>query len=126
MNYKTTEAFLKDFKKLERRYKTLADDLEVVKRNAIELTHVLGIDNRSTFRIQGVGSNDVQIYKLKKFACKSLKGTSSHSGIRIIYAFKPKERIVVFLEIYYKGDQELEDQQRIKDYLQDPAHDTSS
>lgn len=118
MNYKTTDAFLKDFKKLEKRFKTLASDLEVAKRNAIELTHTMGIDNRSVFRIQGIGSEQVHIYKLKKFACKSLKGTSSHSGIRIVYAFMPKEKTVVFLEIYYKGDQELEDRQRIKNYLE--------
>lgn len=118
MNYKTTEAFSKDFKRLEKRFKTLASDIEVARRNAIELTHERDIDNRSVFRISGVGSDQVHIYKLKKFACKSLKGTSSHSGIRIVYAYIPKEQTVVFLEIYYKGDQELEDQQRIKNYLE--------
>lgn len=116
MNYKTTESFLKDFNKLEKRFRTLTSDLEVAKRNAIELTHTMGIDNRSTFRIQGVGSEQTHFYKLKKFACKSLKGTSSHSGIRIVYAYIPKEQTVVFLEIYYKGDQELENRLRIREY----------
>lgn len=117
MKYKTTEAFLKDFRRLERRFKTLPSDLDVAKRNAIELTHKLGFNNFSVFRIQGMGTEHIHIYKLKKFACRSLKGTSSQSGIRIIYAYIPKEKTVVFLEIYYKGDQTTENQQRIKEYL---------
>lgn len=122
MKYKTTEAFLKDFRRLERRFKTLTSDLKVAKRNAIELTHDKGIDNLSVFRIQGFGTEHIHIYKLKKFACKSLKGTSSQSGIRIIYAYSPKEQTVVFLEIYYKGDQATEDQQRIREYLNSLIH----
>ena len=44
----------------------------------------------------------MQIYKLKKFACKALKGKGVRSGIRLIYAFYPKKFEVEFLEIYFK------------------------
>jgi len=44
----------------------------------------------------------VQIYKLKKFSCKALKGKGNRCGIRIIYAFYPEKFEVEFLEIYFK------------------------
>lgn len=40
------------------------------------------------------------------------------SGIRIIYAFHIAPAKVEFIEIYFKGENENEDRQRIKDYLQ--------
>jgi len=44
----------------------------------------------------------VQLYKLKKFSCKALKGKGNRSGIRIIYVFYPEKLEVEFLEIYFK------------------------
>jgi mRNA-degrading endonuclease RelE of RelBE toxin-antitoxin system len=44
----------------------------------------------------------IQIYKVKKFSCKALKGKGVKSGIRVIYAFYPEELRVEFLEIYFK------------------------
>lgn len=116
MNYQQTDAFLKDFKRLLKRFKSLEGDLETAKKNAIELFHVRKINNLSVFSIPQFHFDDVVIYKLKKFACRALKG-GAKSGIRVIYAYFPADQAVVFLEIYYKGDQEREDQQRIKNYL---------
>jgi len=49
----------------------------------------------------------------RKFACRALKGKGAHSGIRVIYAgFEEKNRIEL-IEIFYKGDKENEDRERI-------------
>lgn len=63
-----------------------------------------------------MGINTPKIYKAKKFTCKSLKGKGAASGIRIIYGHYEKEDIIEFIEIYYKGDKENEDRERILKY----------
>jgi hypothetical protein len=45
------------------------------------------------------------------------KGRGNKSGIRIIYAYHVVTLHVVFLEIYFKADQENEDRTRIREYL---------
>ena len=47
INYIRNPKFEKQFKKLVRKYRTLEEDLENAKKHAIELRHVLGIDNDS-------------------------------------------------------------------------------
>lgn len=42
-----------------------------------------------------------------------MKGKGAASGIRIIYAYNEKEDIIEFIEIYFKGDKENEDRERI-------------
>ena len=114
MKYRETKEFQKDLKKLEKKFRTLRDDLKVAQKSAIELFHVHNIDNRSIFKITDVGSNeDISFYVLKKFACKSIKGKGARSGIRITYAYIPKENMVVYIEIYFKGKKEIEDKERI-------------
>lgn len=117
VEYQTTSSFQKDLKRLLKKYRTLKEDLETVKRNAIELYHLKRIDNQSIFPIQGFCSEMIKICKIKKFACKALKGRGSRSGIRVIYAFYCQDYRVDFIEIYFKGNKENEDRERIKDYL---------
>jgi mRNA-degrading endonuclease RelE of RelBE toxin-antitoxin system len=117
MNYEESKEFLNDLKKLLKKFPSLKDDLGIAKRAVIELRHIQEIDNQSVFQISGYTHKHFGFWKIKKFACKSLKGRGARSGIRIIYAFYPKENKVVFLEIYFKGKKENEDKERIKDYL---------
>ena len=117
IDYEKSDYFQKDFKHLLKKYRTLEDDLETAKRDAIELYHIMGVDNQSVFPIQGFCSEEIMICKIKKFACKALKGRGSKSGIRIIYAFYCQSYKVEFIEIYFKGNKENEDRERIKDYL---------
>ena len=117
INYGETPEFQKDFKKLLKKFKSLEDDLELVKIAAIELFHIQKVNNLSVFPIQGFCTTEIQICKIKKFACKSLKGRGSKSGIRVIYAFHCQNCKVEFIEIYFKGEKENEDRERIKDYL---------
>jgi len=110
---KLTE-FEKDFKKLSKRFRTLKEDLDIFIDKQLKLYHKLRIDNKGVFPITGLGTDYPEIYKAKKFACKSLKGKGAASGIRIIYAYYEKEDIIEFIEIYYKGDKENEDKERIR------------
>lgn len=113
IKYEEIAEFRKDLKRLVKRFSSLPEDLVVVKKNVIELRHVLGIDNLGTFEIPGMPN----IWKVKKFACKSLKGRGNKSGIRVIYDLRLSEHRVVLLEIYFKGDKVNEDRERIRAYL---------
>ena len=117
INYGETPEFQKDFRKLLKKFKSLEEDLELVKIAAIELFHIQKINNLSTFPIQGFCTEKIQVCKIKKFACKALKGRGSKSGIRVIYAYHIAISKVEFIEIYFKGDKENENQERIKEYL---------
>lgn len=117
INYHKTEFFEKTFNKLAKRFKTLEADLSVAKQNAIELFHLKKIDNQSVFLIPKFCSTEIQVCKLKKFACKALKGRGIKSGIRVIYAYHIKTAKIDFIEIYFKADQEKETQGKISEYL---------
>ncbi|OGY92395.1 MAG: hypothetical protein A3H70_00405 [Candidatus Komeilibacteria bacterium RIFCSPLOWO2_02_FULL_48_11] len=126
ISYEETPEFQKDFKGLIKKFRSLKDDLELAKTAAIELYHVgradnagvlRKIDNQSIFPIAGFCTEELLICKIKKFACKALKGRGSKSGIRIVYAFHCNSLRVDFIEIYFKGNKENENRERIKEYL---------
>ena len=110
--------FEKDLKKLKKRFRTLDFDLENFIKVQLKMFHKLDIDNKGIIEISGLGIEYPQIYKARKFVCKSLKGTGSRSGIRIIYAHYFKEDIIEFIEIYFKGDKENEDRERIERFYE--------
>lgn len=109
MEFDQLPEFDKDLKKLLKKYRTLNDDLKVVKQ-------VLEIfpDERApfSFRIDNLGISTC-IIKIKKIACKSLKGRGRNSGLRLVYAYFRDEQKVVFIELYHKNVKENEDRQRI-------------
>jgi len=104
--------FEKDLKKLKK-FRTLKADLEIFIEKQLQLFHKLGIDNKGVVQISNLSIEYPRIYKARKFACRSLKGRGSASGIRVIYAYFKDEDRVEFIEIYYKGDKENEDRERI-------------
>ncbi|KAF0152733.1 MAG: hypothetical protein FD143_661 [Ignavibacteria bacterium] len=105
--------FEKDKKKLLKRFRTLDEDLETFINIQLRLFHKLGIDNNAVEHISDLGITEPKIYKVKKFACKSLKGKGVLSGIRIIYSYSLDHDKIEFVEIYYKGDKQNEDRERI-------------
>ena len=117
LSYEATPEFAKDLKRLSKRYRTLPQDLETVKKAAIELRHELGIDNQACFEIPGCVSKDASAYKVKKFPCRSLKGKGARSGLRLTYIYFPNRKKILLVELYYKGDQTSEDRERILRYL---------
>ncbi len=105
--------FEKDLKKLSKKFRTLEEDIETFIQKQLNLYHKLRIDNRGNFLISDLGIRYPEIFKAKKFACRSLKGKGRASGIRIIYAYFEEEDIIELVEIYYKGEKEKEDRNRI-------------
>ena len=67
-----------------------------------------------TFGFDGRGIEGKSFYKVKKFACKSLKGKGSRTGLRLIYRYDDLEAKVELIEVYYMQDKENEDRERIK------------
>ena len=109
--------FKRDTKRLLKRFKTIEDDLEIFIEKQLFLYHKLKRDNRGIFQITGLPVGCPKVYKAKKFACKSLKGSGVQSGIRVIYAYDEEKEKIVLIEIYFKGDKANEDKERILEYL---------
>jgi len=105
--------FEKDFKRLSKKFRTLEEDFKTFINTQLNLFHKKGIDNKGVVPISGVGIPNPKIYKARKFACRSLKGRGVDSGIRVIYAYWEEEDKLEFIEIYFKGDKENEDRDRI-------------
>lgn len=111
MTFDELTEFKKDLKILLKKYRTLNDDLDIVKK-------VLGVmpDERPpfSFRIDNLGLKTC-IIKVNKIACKALQGRGVSSGLRLIYAHFQEEQRITFIELYHKNDKENEDRQRIID-----------
>ena len=105
--------FLKDLKRLSKKFPSLEEDLKTFKNTALKAFHQLGQENFGIFRIANLGFDNPKVYKAKKFACKSLKGKGAATGIRIIYAFYPEKNAILLIAIYFKADQENEDREKI-------------
>ena len=108
------ESFKKDLKKLLKRFSSLKEDLDAFIKAQLIAYHKHNVDNQGIVLIEGIQIPHPQIFKVLKFACKSLKGKGVHSGIRLTYAYFSLEDRIELIEIYYKGDQEKEDRERIK------------
>ena len=109
MTFDELAEYKKELKTLLKKYRTLNDDLEVVQK-VLEVMP----DERPpfSFRIDNLGLQTC-IIKVKKIACKALKGRGVNSGLRLVYAHFPDEQKITFIEIYHKNDKENEDRERI-------------
>jgi hypothetical protein len=109
MSFDELIEFKKDLKVLLKKYRTLNEDLAMIKK-VLEVAP----DERPpfSFRIDHLGLETCTI-KVKKIACKALKGTGVNSGLRLIYAYFPEEQKITLIELYHKDDKENEDRKRI-------------
>jgi hypothetical protein len=112
MYFKLTHEFQKDFQRLSRKFRSLDDDLVEFKK--ILSVSPLGIGNHFNIITK---TSQLSIIKAR-FFCKSLR----KKDLRLIYANIEKSNIIElvgieFIEVYFKGDKENEDQERIKSYL---------
>lgn len=110
MIFEELDEFKKDLKLLLKKYRTLNNDLTTVKKI---LTTLPNERPPFSFRINNLGI-DSCIIKVKKIACKALKGKGVNSGLRLVYAYFEEEGKIVLVELYHKGDKENEDRERIK------------
>lgn len=111
MQFDSLPEFKKDLKYLLKKYRTLNEDLEVVRK---DLTDEPGESRPFSFRIDNLGI-ETCVIKVKKIACKAFKGRGVNSGLRLIYAYFEKEEKITFIELYHKNVKENEDRQRILD-----------
>ena len=109
MTFQTLADYDNDFKRLFKKYRTLENDINAVKK-------VLNIKPNArppfSFRIDGLGISSC-IIKIRKIASDSFKGKGVHSGFRLIYAYFEQEKRIVFVELYHKSEKEIEDRARI-------------
>ena len=109
MTFEELAEFKKDLKKLLKRYRSLNDDLQVVSK-------VLTINPKErppfSYKINELGI-ETCVVKVKKVACRSLKGKGVNSGLRLVYAHFEQENRIVFVELYHKNDKENEDRDRL-------------
>ncbi len=109
MTFDELTEFKKDLKSLLKKYRTLNADLAIVKK----VLEVMPEERPPfSFRIDDLGLKTC-IIKVKKIACKALKGRGVNSGLRLIYAHFQEEQRITFIELYHKNDKENEDRQRI-------------
>ena len=107
MNFNELPEFSKEFKRFSKKYKSLSQDLEEFKRVVV----VAPLGNSKHFDI--ITKNEQCAIVKARLFCRYLKGSS----LRIIYAFHCANLKIEFIEIYFKGDKENEDRDRIKEYL---------
>ena len=109
MIFDELDEFKKDIKKLSKKYRTITDDIKIVKK-------VLSVSQNErppfSFRIDGLGIKTC-IIKIKKIASKSFKGKGVNSGFRIIYAYYEEKEKIIMIEIYHKSIKDIEDKERI-------------
>ena len=121
MEFSFLDEFNKEFKKLLKKYRTLEEDFELFKERV--LTYRENGTGKFLFwrppgivRISNLGV-ETEVYKVKHFSCRALKGRGSRSGIRIIYAYFPDDNKIEFVEIYFKERDNTDcDKERIRRY----------
>jgi len=107
MNFKSIRQFDKDFKKLSKRYKSLSNDLNTFKKN------IPFIDVYANKNFAVLHKNEQLLIIKARFFCRYLKGRT----LRLIYAHYVDKELIEFIQLYFKGDSEEEDKDRIKNYL---------
>ena len=91
--------FMKDVRRLRKRFKSLNEDLDVVKRVLTVLP-----DERPPVSYKVVHPRaDAEIINTA-ITCKSLKGMGVCSGLRLIYALFKHDKRIVMLGIFNRKD----------------------
>ena len=107
MSFNELPEFSKEFKRFSKKYKSLESDLKEFK-NIID---VEPMGNSKHFNV--ITKNEQYAIIKARLFCRYLKGSS----LRIIYAFYCESYKVDFIELYFKGEKENENRERIKEYL---------
>jgi len=106
--FNRTPEFSKEFKKLEKKFRSLSSDLKSLEK-IVQITPT-GIGKNFTIIHDG---DEVQIVKVR-LACKSLKNRS----LRVIYAYHNESLHFMYIEIYAKNVKESEDRERVYEYIE--------
>lgn len=101
--------FSKDLKFLKKRFRSLDEDLIEVK---LILSKKPAERPPFSYRINDLGI-ETCIIKVKKIACRSMKGKGVNTGLRLVYAYFPEKSNIILIELYHKSDKAIEDRERI-------------
>lgn len=89
----------------------------------LEPHFILGVPvpSKALVDIEGFCSEDYKSKKVRRFTCASLKGKGGNSGIRVIFVLEldGNDYKITFIEIYFKGDQENENRERLAKFLKE-------
>ena len=114
MEFEEIREYSKDLRTLAKRFRTLPEDLETLKK---VLEAEPDAEPPRSYRISGLGL-ETCIIKVKRIASRAMKGKGSNTGLRLIYAYDKEEQKITLVELYFKGDKENEDRERIKKYFE--------
>lgn len=102
MNFSELPEFVKEYKRLAKKYRSILSDLQEFKN----VVSVVPLGNSKHFNII-IQTKSVKIIKAR-FFCRYLKGSS----LRIIYSYFETKKKIEFIEMYFKGDKENEDKKK--------------
>jgi len=109
MDFSESDEFKKEFKKLSKKYPTLEEDLDVVKKAIAVAPSGNGTKHWNILKHDG---GDRYIMKMRMM-CRAVKG----SQFRIVYYFDGVKVEVLFIEVYFKGNKERENTERICEFF---------
>ena len=105
-HFNKTPEFEKELSRLSKKYKSLHKDIADLE----DVIRIFPTGSGKNFKI--LHSSKIKIIKTR-LACTSLRERS----MRVIYAYRDDTVTFVYIEIYFKGDKENEDKERIDVYL---------
>lgn len=108
--------FDRDLKKLMKKYPSLNEDMEVFIKalSCIRQNNIPGI-----VRIANIGQEYERypVYKVRSFRCRSLTGSGSKSGMRVVFYDDVSADKIILIQIYHKSATENHDRARILNFL---------
>lgn len=107
MNFNELPEFQKELKRLGKKYKSLPEDLQ----EFCNVVSIIPFGNSKHFKF--IVQNEIFCIIKARLFCRYLKGDS----LRIIYSYFEQNQRIEFIELYFKGEKENENRERIKEYL---------
>ena len=111
MRFEELPDFQKEFRKLGRKFKTLPDDFARFKGKVEDSPPQFGraVGGHAEIIRQSEGLLIVK----GRMRCEYLR----ESSLRVIYGFIEQSLLAQFIEIYFKGDKEAHNKQRVQTYI---------
>lgn len=109
--------FLKEKEKLSNKCTSLENDFEIFKTtlqvDIRDNNYNVPTDVGKYFKIKGLSKKvTLPAFVVKKFYCENMN-KGSNSGFRFTFLYDKSERLIYFVEIYFKGQKQIENKDRI-------------
>jgi len=109
MEFSELPEFARDLKRLKKKYLSLEDDVDLLREVLRKFPEGRGEKHWNCLH----RGERVCVFKTR-LACRYLRATT----MRVVYAHHAQKGEIVFIELYYKSEKEMEDKQRLKGYLE--------